>query len=1237
MKNYWLFWVLVVLVLVSGCNFVADCGNGFCEGSESFNSCPQDCDEPVECVLNSDCDDGEDYTFDYCSDDRCFHDSYDCLVDDDCDDGDSLTSNSCVEHVCEYVPVMDCTDYDGDDIYNASKVIFNGKEYFDSCIDEYNLVEYLCEEGVVYNTTVDCGDFYNICHEGACVNSHDVCVEDGDKNLFIKNVDDLSVEEEFIEPIPYSGYVKIHSLSIAGESQFIAIDGIDNKVLAKSEKISGGLLSMANENKNSYIVEFDQEPLVSVYARYVDRFGNDELNNLLTGNAASSDGVKAAYVSEISSAKKLINKNKDSVVSMMVDNGVIKNSNDIKNSYSVVFSGISVDLSEDEMNDVKSLSGVKSVYPDSEVHAILDVSVPLIGANNVWNNYVDMQGNKLTGKGVNVAIIDTGVDYTHSDLGGCIGATCKVKGGYDFINYDYDPIDDNGHGTHVAATVAGDGVLKGVAPDANIYAYKVLSSEGSGSTSGVIDAIERSMDPNQDGDLSDHMNVISLSLGHDGGDPSTDASAIAIDNVVSAGVVAVIAAGNSGPSYSTVGCPGCADNALTVAASDDNDALAYFSSRGPTQGFTLKPDISAPGVNICAAQSSNEPWNDRLCIDEDHVSISGTSMATPHVSGVVALLLQKYPDLKPDEVKAILMQNSEKIKGNLLEVGSGRVDAINSVNFDYFFTPSLLDFNNADSSGLSGFFHNYEGDSAFFSVSHSEDYFFDGFVDEFDQKFSFSKNCFEVSDLDELIISLDSSSLNYGFYFGNIVFNEVSSCSSNGFVVNSFSVPYEFKKVKKLNVTIIPKNLGFDNSFKDGYLEIYSSGNKWLYSDSFYLDYNISSFEIELLSDSDLKILYFGSDGNFLPDRWASLTDFIYTDFVSKDSDEIIIDENDMVKVDSNLDELAFERGFKTLFEEGIYFVFDIYKEYNGKKYYRSFGSGKSGGKCSYLFKDSALYLKDSFIKDVYYSRLYSEHETYFLDSESGFINLHGLVDDDYKLFLDADSIAEKDLVFDDSFAIEPHGLVLAVVNFYEHYSGFITAGVSTSNMIEYDELPVTKKFYTNIDDHLNFWFLSRVFPNFESDLSYWYFFTDIVFQDSWFGFAGSKEFGVLGDSVEFYKDPYFALQDSYWVDAVIPKFVPSNFDDSVKNSIYGVYDIDPDWYAYDLYHSKIIKPDGSVVEGDFSFVLRCDGRGYSSIDHVCDEGTYKIEWDTSKASKLGTKIWEVCRRDGYWDISGPC
>ncbi|MDD5163040.1 MAG: S8 family serine peptidase [Candidatus ainarchaeum sp.] len=393
-------------------------------------------------------------------------------------------------------------------------------------------------------------------------------------------------------------------------------------------------------------------------------------------------------------------------------------------------------------NLLNQLPGGVEVYPNATVYAMLMDSVPLINANDVWKlnrhgslclmeaeNPIPIQRDNpttekslphrqcLTGKGIRIGIIDTGVDYTHPDLGGCIGLGCKVLGGWDFVNNDADPIDDMGHGTHVAATAAGNGILKGVAPEANIYAYKVLNSSGSGYTENIILAVDRSFDVDGDGyiygidpeedDPNDILDVINLSLGGIGG--ADDPLSLAVDNAVENGIIAVVSAGNSGP-YGNVVCrninypegthhsancsPSVARNAISVGAGfkKNYDGLYWgdinpptgkitgFSSRGPGKYGVLKPDLSAPGAVICAAEF-DDAWSDYRCLDESHVGISGTSMASPHVAGIAALLKQQHPDWSPLQIKSLLKHTAVSYNNPFIEEGVGMVDGLLAVQY----------------------------------------------------------------------------------------------------------------------------------------------------------------------------------------------------------------------------------------------------------------------------------------------------------------------------------------------------------------------------------------------------------------------------------------------------------------------------------------------------------------------------------------------------------------------------
>jgi subtilisin family serine protease len=339
-----------------------------------------------------------------------------------------------------------------------------------------------------------------------------------------------------------------------------------------------------------------------------------------------------------------------------------------RHRFSYLFNGISGSIQIRDIPLLESLPGVKAVFPDQQVQAVLDESVPLIGAEEVWTLF-DADHQPVTGVGMQVAIVDTGIDYTHPDLGGGFGTNRKVRGGYDFVNDDPDPMDDNGHGTHCAGIVAANGVYQGVAPEAALFAYKVLDMYGSGMESDIIAALEQASNPDGNSATADGVDVISMSLGGPGG-PDSPMSA-AVNAAVGQGVVVVVAAGNAGPGYATIGSPGAAQKAITVGASDKSDYLALFSSRGPVAGLyqEIKPDILAPGVFIY----STVPKAGELSSPDRYLHLDGTSMATPHVAGAAALLRQLNPDWTPETIKANLMNTAKDLGLSAYEQGSGRM------------------------------------------------------------------------------------------------------------------------------------------------------------------------------------------------------------------------------------------------------------------------------------------------------------------------------------------------------------------------------------------------------------------------------------------------------------------------------------------------------------------------------------------------------------------------------------
>ncbi|MEU2357464.1 S8 family serine peptidase [Streptomyces misionensis] len=302
--------------------------------------------------------------------------------------------------------------------------------------------------------------------------------------------------------------------------------------------------------------------------------------------------------------------------------------------------------------------GVDKVWLDGRVEADMAESNAQIGTRAAWDA-------GLTGKGVTVAVLDSGADLTHPDLAGRVSRTKSFVDGED--------IEDRlGHGTHVTSTVGGsgaasDGKEQGVAPDATLAVGKVLGDQGTGSESQIIAGMEWAA-------RDVHARIVSMSLGSTEPSDGTDPMAQAVDSLSrETGALFVVAAGNTG-APSSIGSPGAADDALTVGAVDSADQPAYFTSAGPRHGDNaLKPDLSAPGVDILAARS-------RLTDGSGYyTSMSGTSMATPHVAGVAALLAQEHPDWTGAQLKDALMSTSTRLDVSAYTAGAGRVSVPDAV------------------------------------------------------------------------------------------------------------------------------------------------------------------------------------------------------------------------------------------------------------------------------------------------------------------------------------------------------------------------------------------------------------------------------------------------------------------------------------------------------------------------------------------------------------------------------
>ncbi|WP_238161300.1 S8 family peptidase [Kribbella antibiotica] len=318
----------------------------------------------------------------------------------------------------------------------------------------------------------------------------------------------------------------------------------------------------------------------------------------------------------------------------------------------------------------RSADGIKKIWLDGKRQLSLDKSVPQIGAPTAWQA-------GFTGKGVTVAVIDSGIDAKHPDLVG------KVVGAKNFLDDPTEEIAD--HGTHVASTIAGtgaasEGKYKGVAPDAKLYDGTVCDVSGGCPDSGILAAMEWAATEMK-------AKVINMSLG--GPDfPDVDPLEEAVNRLTATtGALFVISAGNSGPGAGTVGSPGSADAALTVGAVDHEDKLAGFSSRGPRVGDgAVKPDVTAPGVGIMAAKAGGTAG-------DYYQTMSGTSMSSPHTAGAAALLVQQHPNWKAAELKGTLIASAKPISDQtVFEQGAGRIDLARGIKQSVFAEQGNLSF-----------------------------------------------------------------------------------------------------------------------------------------------------------------------------------------------------------------------------------------------------------------------------------------------------------------------------------------------------------------------------------------------------------------------------------------------------------------------------------------------------------------------------------------------------------------
>jgi serine protease AprX len=355
-------------------------------------------------------------------------------------------------------------------------------------------------------------------------------------------------------------------------------------------------------------------------------------------------------------------------------------------------SGAVLRVTAGELEALQQDEAVDHLSADIRYRSAGNVVAESIGADQVWGGTPLVKG--LTGRGIGVAVIDSGVDPQHAALAGRIAATVDFTGG--------DGVDRFGHGTHVAATIAGaQGRLvetsdyRGIAPAARIINLRVLGDDGSGLASNVIEAIDWAIENRK----AHNIRIINLSLGAPvlqsyRDDPVCEA----VDRAVAAGIVVVAAAGNFGMNkdgrlaWGGITSPGNHPSVITVGAIDthgtakrSDDTVARYSSRGPTRyDLVLKPDLVAPGSGVVSAEAAasylSKTYPERHVAGagaDAYMQLSGTSMAAAVVSGAVALVLEQMRNLNPRETKAVIQNTSSRIESEgLAVVGAGTLNVL---------------------------------------------------------------------------------------------------------------------------------------------------------------------------------------------------------------------------------------------------------------------------------------------------------------------------------------------------------------------------------------------------------------------------------------------------------------------------------------------------------------------------------------------------------------------------------
>jgi len=352
----------------------------------------------------------------------------------------------------------------------------------------------------------------------------------------------------------------------------------------------------------------------------------------------------------------------------------------LKNELYRTINAVIIESDDEEILKIKALSYVKTVLKNRKVQFIKE---PISNESLKSAKNLTLETTTENGEGVKVGILDSGIDYNNPALGGGFGPGFKVAGGYDFVNNDNDPMDDDGHGTSVAGVIAANGELIGIAPKATLYAFKVMNAWGWGWSNNTITALERCVDLNQDNDMSDHLDIVNMSIATYYLSDNEKTTLFSIyKNMEGLNMIVCVAAGNEGPDYVYFNVLSTSEDVLSVGSCNSDNKISSFSCRSfGINNYGIKPDIVALGENVKILSLLNTTYQN-----------GGTSIACPGVAGVATLLKQKHKDWTFNQIKSALISSADDLGFNVMEQGGGKVNQTKALNQTTTVFPQTLNW-----------------------------------------------------------------------------------------------------------------------------------------------------------------------------------------------------------------------------------------------------------------------------------------------------------------------------------------------------------------------------------------------------------------------------------------------------------------------------------------------------------------------------------------------------------------